>query len=291
MLVGYDGTPASDDALALADHIAQRAGSELTAVACLPRPGALPAARRGLLKEAADPLFSRAHKQIPRASFETIAVGDPSPVRALGDAASEIGANLVVIGSTHRGPVGRVYPGSVGERLLRDSTVAVAVAPHDYASHFHADIGLIGVAYAGTPESRLALEAAKRLALRVDARLRVMTVIDRSARSSGRQALSSEATEELERHLSEVERFLGPEVDRELKLLDGDPAAALATQGVETDMLIVGSRANGPLGRIVRGRVSSELMRTAPCPLIVVPRAGSPGGATGPSWLGGDRLL
>ena len=38
------------------------------------------------------------------------------------------------------------------------------------------------------------------------------------------------------------------------------------------DLLVVGSRGYGPLRRVLLGSVSSELMHSAPCPVMVVPR-------------------
>lgn len=36
--------------------------------------------------------------------------------------------------------------------------------------------------------------------------------------------------------------------------------------------MVVGSRAYGPLRRVLLGSVATQLMRSAPCPLIVTPR-------------------
>ena len=69
-----------------------------------------------------------------------------------------------MVGSSHRGKLGRVLPGSVGESLLRGAPCAVAVAPRGYAGAEHPAIGLIGVAYDGSEEAKLALGEAERLA-------------------------------------------------------------------------------------------------------------------------------
>ncbi|MGP0033171.1 MAG: universal stress protein [Solirubrobacteraceae bacterium] len=39
------------------------------------------------------------------------------------------------------------------------------------------------------------------------------------------------------------------------------------------DLLILGSRSYGPLGRLVHGSTSQQLARTARCPLLVLTRA------------------
>ena len=54
--------------------------------------------------------------------------------------------------------------------------------------------------------------------------------------------------------------------------LEGDPAAALATAARDLDLLIVGSRSYGPLGAVLLGAVTRQLVRMASCPVMVVPR-------------------
>jgi nucleotide-binding universal stress UspA family protein len=46
--------------------------------------------------------------------------------------------------------------------------------------------------------------------------------------------------------------------EMETALLDGDPAAALAEQGIELDLLVVGSHGYGPLLRTLLGGVSTR---------------------------------
>jgi nucleotide-binding universal stress UspA family protein len=49
--------------------------------------------------------------------------------RDLAELARSRRADLIVLGSTHRGPVGRVVPGATVEKLLGQAPCAVAVAP------------------------------------------------------------------------------------------------------------------------------------------------------------------
>jgi nucleotide-binding universal stress UspA family protein len=53
----------------------------------------------------------------------------------------------------------------------------------------------------------------------------------------------------------------------------GDPADELATQASDLDLLVIGSRGYGPLRSVLLGGVSAKVMRSAPCPVFVVPRA------------------
>jgi nucleotide-binding universal stress UspA family protein len=54
----------------------------------------------------------------------------------------------------------------------------------------------------------------------------------------------------------------------------GDPVRVLETEARDgLDLLVLGSRGFGPLRRVLVGSVSGELVRQAPCLLLVVPRS------------------
>ncbi len=272
ILIGFDGTPASGDALSLGAHLAHRTGAQVTLAACFPHLGPLPPARAYILDEESEALSRTVRKLVPDLEFEIAALPGTSPSAGLADLASERAADLIVIGSTHRGAIGRVLPGSVGERLLRTSPVAVSVAPRDYASHGHADIGVIGVAYDGSPESRLALEKAAWLARRTDSRVRVISVIDLRGRAGELAELSKVASGQFDAEVERAGRSVPAEIEHDVLVLEGDPAVELAARGVELDLLLIGSSGHGPVGKVLLGSVSSEIMRTAPCPVVAVPR-------------------
>ena len=52
----------------------------------------------------------------------------------------------------------------------------------------------------------------------------------------------------------------------------GGPREELVQAGKELDLLIVGSRGYGPIGRLFHGSVSRYLAGHATCPLLVLPR-------------------
>ena len=53
----------------------------------------------------------------------------------------------------------------------------------------------------------------------------------------------------------------------------GQPAEELALYSASLDLLVVGSRSYGPIGRLVHGSVTQQLARTARSPLLVLTRA------------------
>lgn len=66
----------------------------------------------------------------------------------------------------------------------------------------------------------------------------------------------------------------GAKVERRV-LFGTDPATAILDfAGANVDLLLVGSRAYGPIRRALVGSVSSTVVRHAPCPVLVMPRLG-----------------
>ncbi|MGZ5376004.1 MAG: universal stress protein, partial [Solirubrobacterales bacterium] len=206
-----------------------------------------------------------------------------SAARALYEYADDQGANLIVVGSSHRGKVGRVLAGSVGESLLRGAPCAVAIAPRGLARGDHARVGLIGVAYDGSEEADLALAEAGRLARAFEASLRVIAVVPEltplSFQALDLEAIQASIRQEYEEALNEAVAGLDEEIAAEAVLKEGDPAATLSEQGAELDLIVIGSRGYGPVRAALLGAVSAQLVRTAPCPVLVTPRAS--GGADG----------
>jgi nucleotide-binding universal stress UspA family protein len=275
IIVGYDGREVSDDALALGLRLARAYDDELVVAAAYgfgQEPGdeveGYFARRAHYFSET----FARAAEQLGTFPFTTTAIDD-LPGRALFMLSEELEARITVVGSTTRGRIGRTLVGSTGQAILSSAlTSAVAVAPRGYARSEHPSIGLVGVGFDGDDDSARAVREAKRLADLMDADLRVISVrplLTRPFSPVGPEEISEAELERLLRELADVD----PGGERvELVSDSGDPAEALARHGVELDLLIAGSRGFGPIRRALLGSTSSALMRTSPCPVMVVPR-------------------
>ena len=72
--------------------------------------------------------------------------------------------------------------------------------------------------------------------------------------------------------LSDAVSRLGDDIDATAELLDGRAVTDLARASGEVDLLVVGSRGDGPVRSVLLGSVSRELVRSAKTPLVVVPR-------------------
>ena len=217
-----------------------------------------PAWVEDLRAEVAAQLEPLAARLRPAAAVTTLCRPNPAPVRALHEAAEELGAGLLVAGSSHRGPAGRVLPGGVGERLLHAAPCTVAIAPRGYTRP-QAGLRRIGVAFAAGPEAPEALELASSLARACHARVVTYTV-------------TADAPPTLAAVLDRARAGVAPELLEDTVVLHGDTAAELASVSAGLDLLIAGSRGYGPIRSLLVGGVSSELAHTAQCPLLVVPR-------------------
>jgi nucleotide-binding universal stress UspA family protein len=286
ILVGVDGTPSAEDALAFAQRLASATGASLRLATVFPysdtRSRASSEPFRAALRAESEAILDRAAAGLESDVSREI-VADVSPPHALHRLAEETGAALVVVGSTHRGPVGSVLPGSTGERLLHGSSCPVAIVPHGYASR-DAEIVTVAVGYDGLDESEAALTATCELARRIGARVRVIRVFDAARDATpalvpGVDYLAIEKeTEEIERaQLRRRVEALGADVEAEAVFATGAPGPVLAAEAAAVDVLVVGSRGYGPLRAVLLGGVSHAVVRKAQRPVIVLPRGAEKG--------------
>jgi nucleotide-binding universal stress UspA family protein len=190
--------------------------------------------------------------------------------RGLHELAERDYADLLVLGSCRRGLVGRVLIGDDTRAALNGATCAVAIAPAGYAAEPKI-MREIGVGYDGSPESVHALEFARKLAAEFGAKLSAFEAValPRYAFSAGLLP-TDVAVEEL---VDEAQQRVAALGDVEPHAAYGHPAVELAMYSASLDLLIVGSRSYGPIGRLVHGSTSQQLAHTARCPLLVLTRA------------------
>jgi nucleotide-binding universal stress UspA family protein len=280
IIVGYDDSEQAGDALAFGRQIADATGAELVAAHVV--------LVHALLRGGADPMGVEAEYELPAeleaaatvagATLET--VSSPSVARGLHELAESVGAGLIVVGSTRYGKAEQTVLGNVAMSLTHGSPCAVAVAPSGYRDSAES-VSTIVVGYDGSPESKLALESAYGLARAMSAPIRVVTVaepptpvVGKGGGTSGGWRALNEAIEAQARAELETAASSAPDdVTVEPKLVSGDPVEALADEARSPgSILVVGSRAYGPVRRVLLGSAARALANTAPAPLVVYPR-------------------
>jgi nucleotide-binding universal stress UspA family protein len=280
VLVGYEGSERSEDALALGHALAAPDGTvtaactywwePLSARVGAGGPGEM--TMRAGAEETLAPLLDRSGTVT-----HTATIPGASPARALRELAEEFGHDLIVVGSTHRGAIGRVFAGSTADGLLHGGPCPIAVAPRGY--HLRPrGLRRIGVAYDGSEASQAGLDTARTLATQRDAELTVLrafnhvpvlaagdvgygTVIDDPDLRAAARADLDEV----------VDRLGAAGVSVAGELLEGAPGLVLAERCKDLDLLVAGSRGHGRIGRVFLGSVSHYLMSHAAAPVVVVP--------------------
>lgn len=287
VLVGYDGYPAAKDALVLAQRLVAQENGELTLVCTYPYDPYAPHTDGGTytetLRKRADEALAEGRELVrDDITVHTIAAPATSTSEGLSKTAEEGHFDLLVLGSTHHGPVGRVVLGSTDERLVHSAPCAVAIAPRELTTT--TQFQHIGVGYDGSPESTAALTAAFKLATERRASVYTYTVEEiplittmpgAEFAYAAREDLAHEAAEE---SVSKV-RELAPEgLELHTILLTGRTEDVIIEQAhKKIDLLIVGSRRYGAFKRAFLGSVSTGIIRShVPFPLLIVPRGTHP---------------
>jgi nucleotide-binding universal stress UspA family protein len=271
VIVGVDEHQGGRDALALAQSLVARGGSLVLARVSIrdslmgrrsspdieldPVPAELgPAATAGDEIEGDGPLRT----------IEASSVG-----RGLHELAAADGADLLVVGSCRRGLIGRAMIGDDTGDGLNGAPCAVAIAPFGHAERSPA-LAEIGVAYNGSRESDDALAVARALVAEHEARLSAFEAVSipyyMTVPGAGTVIATLPALVEQAREL--ITALGGVESHATY----GVAAEELAVYSASLDLLVVGSRGYGPLGRLVHGTTSRQLARTARCPLLVLTR-------------------
>jgi len=254
-----------------------------------------------LVPEYANELRRQAQRAVDRVAGElqhvdvalrSLAVEAPaSPSGALHEVAEREDASVLVLGSSRRGVAGRVFPSAVTDRFLHGAPCPVAIAPVGISAVDALRAPrILGVAVTDSEDSDAALAATRVIADAARAHTRVFAVAEpvpalvagtlaSSELALARQGLDEAAKTALDNALA----ALGPDARADGKLLSGRVPTALADAATDCDLLVCGSRGHGPLRTLVLGGVSHELVRIAPCPVLVVPRGTAiavAGGAT-----------
>jgi nucleotide-binding universal stress UspA family protein len=271
-IVGFDGSPSARSAVALTAHIAEFTSADVTAAFVLEEPDAwIPVEvvkqDRHYLHEEVDRLLAEIEPDVDRVRIDA-----SSPSRGLHDFAVASDAQLLAVGTTHHGAIGRLAPGSVGMHLLHGAPCSVLCVP---AREEPWRVRSIGIAYSDTVESRTALAEAITLAERLGATLTIMGVAtapidDLPMGGVIPPSIRADVHDEL---LQRLERVHVPEsivVDHRAEV--GGAAARLTELSSGVDLLVCGSRGYGPLGGVLLGSVSRHLVDHAVCPVLVVPR-------------------
>lgn len=272
VMVGIDGEAGDRDGVALAKLLLAD-GGRLTLAHIYPGEtyawrGSNPAYAT-VEEEDARALLERARTE-ERVDADLHYRGNSSVGKGLHVLAEELGADVLVLGSSRHGLMHRVMIGDHTHAALNGAPCAVAVAPAGYAAETKL-MREVGVGYNGSPESEHALAVARELAAAYGAKLSAFEAVSvPTFVVHGRTAVDTEPISDLvEQARERIAALRGVEAHAAY----GAPAEELTVYSASLDLLVVGSRDYGPIGHLMHGSTSEQLAHSARCPLLVLTRA------------------
>ena len=201
--------------------------------------------------------------------------------------AASTDADLVVVGSSSSGLLGRVGLGSVTERLVHTAAVPVAIAPRGYAPGSRRCVGS-RAAYGGDADVNGLVAAAAELATTWSVPLRIVSFTVRPVRMFGGsiemsaedlvvQQWARRTHDDVVKQLNDVRaRVPVPDVDVVVGSGHDWHEAVEAVAWEAGDVLVLGSGAAGPAAHVFLGSAASKILRHAPVPVMIVPRRQMP---------------
>ncbi len=269
ILVGIDGWQGGRDAIALARQLAATEAAFSLAHVCPAFPGRGAAELLHVERAESQRMLDR-ERELAGIDAQLLVRGARPVGRGLHELAEEQRADLLVVGSTRHAVIGRVLMGDDCRAALDGAPCALGVAPRGYGLVGH-ELKRIGVGYDGSPESARALAAARELAAAHAGMVKAVRVVSlQEVRED--KPIPADWPDAVEELIEDHSRELAQLQDVEGVVTYGGPREELVQAGKELDLLIVGSRGYGPIGRLFHGSLSRYLVGRATCPLLVLPR-------------------
>ena len=203
--------------------------------------------------------------------------------RGLTELVDHYGADLVVVGSSSSGLLGRVALGSVTERLVHTAAVPVAIAPRGYPLS-PVPVQRLTAAYGGAADAVGLITTSAELAKKWSVRLRIASFTVRPVtmyggsieRSAENLVVKQWTRKTMDAALEQLE-----DARRRVEIPDVDVVIGAGTDWRDAvdgiawqsgDLLLLGSGAAGPVSQVFLGSAASKILRHAAVPVMIVPR-------------------
>jgi nucleotide-binding universal stress UspA family protein len=291
MIVGYAPDERGKTALHLASMLARSAGDELVVCSVVPAPWVPGMARidaeyRKQLDEIADQALEVARRNLPGdVPARFVRHSARSAPAGLLELAKQYDAGMIVLGSSSAGVFGHIALGSVTDRLVHSSPVAIALAPRGFRCRPDAGVKRVTAAYGGSASAQSLVLAAARVAARVGASLRIASfaVWSRPAYTTRLGTDSEDLV--LQEWIADLEKTVHAAFEQVEELAEAPRKVETVVGHGETwdeaiddvgwadgDVLVVGSSELGPVAQVFLGSRATKILRHSPVPVVVVPR-------------------
>ncbi|GGB33065.1 universal stress protein [Flexivirga endophytica] len=276
ILVGYDGSPQSAEAVRWAARAADLRSEALRVLSAVPLPVVpgieyLPTTSVDDFSRAAE-VLAQEGLELARAegSADADAQGlSANPAHALVEASDH--ASLVVVGHRGHHELIETLLGSVGFAVAAHASCPVVVVRGEFATPARR----IVVAVDGSESSLKAVDFAADAAHGAGATVEVVSVWGDPVLAAGLPVwddpdeVQRAVTDDLERaRTAALERHAGLTVTTEVARGQAAPEIARLADGA--DLLVVGSRGRGGFASLLLGSVSRRLVSSASCPVAVI---------------------
>ena len=285
MLVGYDGSASADEALALVAGLAWPAPSECRIVVACGMPFATSAP--GMVADAAtlqtiydaqqedaERLATAASRRVDRPGLAaTWEVGFSRPASTILDAAGRFHPELLVVGSRGMGPLTSALLGSVSEEIVDHAPCPVLVARGT-------DLQRVVLAEDGSPDAHAASTLVLDWPIFRACEIRVVGVSEvpvlpelptEPAAIAGQQVARAALATANELAQMTAERLGRAGLRADAFVRQGDPAAQIlaAAGDWSADLIIIGTRGQAGLTRLLHGSVARKVLEHAHCSVLV----------------------
>jgi nucleotide-binding universal stress UspA family protein len=275
VMVGIDGHPGGVDAATLAHQLAAPSARFTLVYVTITAPVATHVTNLEL--ELADleslPALMAPELEICGDRAQAVRVRASSIGAGLEDTAERHDADLVVVGGSRRHGLTRLISGDDVKSVLHRTRSAVAIAPTGYSEH-SARLARIGIAFDERPTSLVALAHGGLLAEQLHGDLRVFGVVEPRYYPVG-ASMAPILFDDPASELTAARRRYGHVDGLEVQLVYGQRYEELERFSQQIDLLVCGSRHQGPAGRLMLGSTSNHLARDARIPLLIAPASDS----------------
>jgi nucleotide-binding universal stress UspA family protein len=296
VLLATDGSPSSGTALDLVAGIEWPDGTTIRVVEAIETGAALfggPWAAEAIVQvdrleaellQVARETVEKALARLSRPRLEVVAaVLRGRPATAIVDAAKDLQADVIVMGSRGHGTIETMVLGSVSAEVIDHASVPVLIARGR-------TIERVVLAWDGSDCARRAAEVLRTRPIFARSAVRVVSVADvdvpwwigfPEAGSPGAVRLYLEAAAEsrsvhdaLAREMRDELRAVGLAAEAERR--DGDAATELiaAARATNADLIVLGTHGRTGLARLVLGSVARNVLHHATCSVLVVREPG-----------------
>ena len=283
IVAGVARPEAADPALAAAAALARAAGAVLHLVHAFEVPPVFtlstglavlhPEARRRWEGELRESLEAAGRRAAPGVEVVAHALAG-SPGERIVEAAREAGAELVVVGASHRGAVGQALLGSAAQRVVRGSSAPVLVVRRPVERPLRRLLLTTDLSPLSAGVHEAAVEVAGALFAGDRPRTRSLVVVHYGIVPPPLPPALLRETARAELAAFLAERG-GPPGAVEPSVRTGLPADEIVAEAHawEADLLVVGTHARAGVERFFLGSVAEAALRAAPCNVLVIPPA------------------